>query len=330
IDENDSKHLDKVILSLNGEDRMCEINIYPLQCEDETQNNETNNRGAVIRIDDITERNKLEEIMIQSDKMLTVGGLAAGMAHEINTPLGSIIQSTQVLNNRLDKNNNKNQRVAEDCELDIENLDQYLHRRGIFQLLAGIGDGGSRTSKIVKSMLSFSHQGSASTVHQINEIIDEALELAKSDYDLKKRYHFMNFTIIKNYADGIPSIKFDRTKLEQVILNLVKNAAHAMLDMPNGHKPCIEITTAVDTANLLIKIKDNGPGISDEIQKRIFDPFFTTKEVGSGTGLGLSLAYFIINRQHNGIIQVQSTPGNGAEFSMSLPLDAHPSAQQAP
>jgi len=342
IDKNISTHLDKVVLNFSGENRLCEINIYPLKSSSSSQNssqyNEQNSRGAVIRIDDITERDKLEEIMVQSDKMLTVGGLAAGMAHEINTPLGSIIQSAQVITNRLDKHNEKNQQVAHDCGLDIEKLDLYMHERRIFQLLDGIRDGGSRTSKIIKSMLSFSHQGTTLNSYQINEVIDEALELAKSDYDLKKRYHFLNFNIIRDYANEIPNVNFDSTQLQQVILNLIKNSAQAMLEkyevqekqgMLSEHKPMIKITTMLEAGKMIIKVKDNGPGISNVIIKRIFDPFFTTKEVGIGTGLGLSLAYFIINRQHNGTIQATSELGGGAEFMITLPVIlSEPDSQQ--
>ncbi len=315
ISSNTQQRLHKLALDLPQQsNRLYEVCVFPLEQED--------SRTAVIRIDDITERSRVEEIMVQSDKMLTVGGLAAGMAHEINTPLGSIMQSAQVIAKRLDMDNPKNQQVARHYGLDMEKCHQYMQERGIYQLLESIRESGGRTSRIVKSMLSFSHQGRTTCTSQVNDLIDEALELAKSDYDLKKYYGFPDFEITRNYADDLPTIQIDKTKLEQVILNLIKNAAQSMSEMPAEHQPHISITTSSNEQNVCIQIKDNGPGIDEETQKRIFDPFFTTKEIGKGTGLGLSLVYFIVSRQHNGVIEVESEKGAGACFNIQLPI--HP------
>ncbi len=306
------QHLNKLVISFNGgEERQYEVYVYPLISDDR--------KGAVIRIDDITERARLEEIMIQSDKMLTVGGLAAGMAHEINTPLGSILQSAQVIEQRLDHHNPKNIDVAKNCGLNLERLNCYLQEREVFKLLSSIRDSGGRTSKIVKSMLSFSHQSTSPRPIQINELIDEALELSKSDYELKKRYRFADIKVERNYAEDLPVITIDRTKMEQVFLNLIKNAAQAMVDCGDERTPIITVDTTFDLNNLYIEIGDNGVGIDSETVKRIFDPFFTTKEIGSGTGLGLSLAYFIINQQHHGLIEVNSELGIGSSFKITLP-----------
>ena len=312
LDHGRQIRLDKVALNPSGKEMLCDIMFYPFKSDD--------NPGVVIQIEDITERTKLQDIMVQSDKMLTVGGLAAGMAHEINTPLGSIIQSAQVIANRIDKENNKNREVAESCGADIETIHRYMEERGIYQLLEGIRDGGGRTSKIVKSMLSFSHKGDTAIQQRVNETIDEALELSRSDYDLKKHYRFNDIHITRNYADNLPPINIDRTKFEQVIMNLVRNAAQAMMDMGNDHHPALEIITTAEGGFVVIRLKDNGPGIDRETQKRIFDPFFTTKEIGIGTGLGLSLAYFIITNQHGGEISVESAPGEGAVFTIKLPV----------
>ncbi len=312
LDQGQQMRLEKVALTPSGKEMLCDIMFYPFKSED--------NPGVVIQIEDITERTKLQDIMVQSDKMLTVGGLAAGMAHEINTPLGSIIQSAQVIANRIDKENHKNREVAESCGTDIETIHRYMEERGIYQLLEGIRDGGGRTSKIVKSMLSFSHKGDTAIQQRVNETIDEALELSRSDYDLKKLYRFNDIQITRDYANNLPPINIDRTKFEQVIMNLIRNAAQAMMGMGNGHHPALDITTAAEDNSVVIRLKDNGPGIDRETQKRIFDPFFTTKEIGIGTGLGLSLAYFIITNQHGGEISVESSPGEGAAFTIKLPV----------
>ncbi len=312
LDHGRHIRMEKIILKLSGKDVLCDIMLYPFKSED--------NPGVVIRIEDITERTKLQDIMVQSDKMLTVGGLAAGMAHEINTPLGSIIQSAQVIANRIDKENRKNREVAASCGTDIEAIHRYMEERGIYQLLEGIRDGGGRTSKIVKSMLSFSHKGDTAIQQRVNETIDEALELSRSDYDLKKLYRFNDIHITRDYADNLPPINIDRTKFEQVIMNLIRNAAQAMMDMGRDHHPTLKISTSAEKNHVVIRLEDNGPGIDRETQKRIFDPFFTTKEIGIGTGLGLSLAYFIITNQHGGEISVESAPGEGAVFTIKLPV----------
>jgi PAS domain S-box-containing protein len=312
LDHGQQIRMEKVSMNLSDKEMLCDIMLYPFKSEE--------NPGVVMRIEDITERTKLQDIMVQSDKMLTVGGLAAGMAHEINTPLGSIIQSAQVIANRIDKENNKNQEIATACGTDIETVHRYMEQRGICQLLEGIRDGGGRTSKIVKSMLSFSHKGDTAIQQRVNETIDEALELSRSDYDLKKVYRFHDINIIRDYADDLPPINIDRTKFEQVIMNLIRNASQAMKDMGSDHQPSLTISTASEADSVVIRLKDNGPGIDQETQKRIFDPFFTTKEIGVGTGLGLSLAYFIITNQHGGEISVESAPGHGATFTIRLPV----------
>jgi len=253
--------------------------------------------------------------------MLTVGGLAAGMAHEINTPLGSIIQNAQVISNRIAPDNKKNQAQAEASGTSIEAINDYLKEREIIKLVEGIRECGSRTSKIVKSMLSFSHQGTSRIKENIPELITEAIDLSMNDYDMKKRCRFRDFDIQTDFDEALPGVICERTKIEQVIMNLLKNAAQSMLEMPEGHKPKISIKVRKDNQFARIELQDNGPGIRQKDQKRIFDPFFTTKEVGVGTGLGLSLAYFIITKNHNGIIRVESELGKGTCFIIQIPLN---------
>jgi|GEM_PF-1746601 len=305
------QHQEKVMVDFGAGMALIDITVYPLLTEDL--------KGAVIRIDDVSERARMEEIMIQSDKMQSVGGLAAGMAHEINTPLGSIIQNTQIMANRLSLELNKNRQQALECGTDIETIRDYMERRGFFQLLEGVRDAGSRTSKIVKSMLSFSRRSSAMAEYQIPEILDEAVDLAMSDYDLKKHYRFRDFEIVRDYDDGARPVMCEKTKIEQVVLNLLKNAAHAMADRPSEHRPRIVMRIQYEAEMVRIEIADNGPGIGQEIIKRIFEPFFTTKEIGLGTGLGLSLTYFIIVENHKGKIRVKSELGEGTTFIIQMP-----------
>jgi len=169
-------------------------------------------------------------------------------------------------------------------------------------------------------MLSFSHQSNSKLKENLNEIVDEAIQLSMNDYDMKKQYHFRDFDIQTDYDSSIPAIICERTKIEQVIMNLLKNAAQSMLDMAENHQPQIKIKVHQQNEYACIELEDNGPGISSEVQKRIFDPFFTTKDVGIGTGLGLSLAYFVITRHHKGMISVESELGTGTRFIIQIPL----------
>ncbi len=295
---------------------LCDVIIYPIPMTDESS---TLKNSAVIRIDDISEKVKLEEALLQSDKMLMVGGLAAGMAHEINTPLGSIIQNAQVISNRIALDNKKNQIQANASETSIEKINDYLQQRGVIQLLDGIRECGNRTSKLVKSMLSFSHQGSSMMKENLSILIKEAIHLSMNDYDMKKTYRFRDFDIKTEFDASLPPVTCKKTKIEQVIMNLLRNSAQSMQDMAVDYKPRIIIRLFQKDEHACIEIEDNGLGISEKNQKRIFEPFFTTKEVGIGTGLGLSLSYFIVTKNHNGIIKVKSELNKGTCFTIMLP-----------
>jgi len=169
-------------------------------------------------------------------------------------------------------------------------------------------------------MLSFSHQSHSKIKENLSDIVGEAIQLSLNDYDMKKHYRFRDFEILTEFDPSLPVVTCEKTKIEQVIMNLLKNSAQSMLEMPERHKPQIKIKTHQQNEYACIELEDNGPGISKADQKRIFDPFFTTKEVGVGTGLGLSLAYFVITRHHNGMISVESEFGAGTRFIIQIPL----------
>lgn len=308
-----SQKKERIELPTENGQTFIDITIFPLINDPE--------QGVVIRVDDITERVRIEEMMIQSDKMISVGGLAAGMAHEINTPLGSIIQNAQIIQNRVDPDKNKNIQTANDCGVDMKGIHQYMDERDILSLLKGIRASGERTSKIVKSMLSFCHRGGKISLSSFQEMTSEALELAKNDYDLKKNYRFRDFVIEQHHDLELAPISCEKIKIEQVFLNLLRNSAHAMADKKNQEEiPKITFRSHLKDGLACIEIEDNGPGIDENVKKRIFEPFFTTKEVGIGTGLGLSLSYFIITEQHGGKMRVHSTLGKGTTFIIELPF----------
>ncbi|MET0101826.1 MAG: ATP-binding protein [Sedimenticola sp.] len=276
--------------------------------------------GAVIRIDDITEKVRLESLMIQTEKMMSVGGLAAGMAHELNNPLGGILQGLQNIERRLSPELPKNLETAREIDLDLEKVRTYFEQRGISNFLGGITDSGKRAADIVKNMLMFSRKPDAiKRDESLNEIVEQALALANVDYDFKKKYDFRNIRIKRQFDTLMPEVPCIASEIQQVLLNLFRNAAQA-LSYADTESPTITISTLVQDDHACIEIEDNGPGMEEEVLGRIFEPFFTTREVGSGTGLGLSVSFFIIQEEHNGTIRVESKPGAGAKFIIELPL----------
>ncbi|MEI6206491.1 MAG: PAS domain S-box protein [Desulfuromonadales bacterium] len=269
---------------------------------------------------DISERHQALELMIQSEKMTMIAGMAAGMAHEINNPLGIISQNLQNLERRFSPTLPANCNVAEEIGLDLDLVRQYMSRRDMHNYISGMRSAVKRASDIISNMLQFSRHSDAS--HQLinlNEIIEHSIKLASSDFDLRKKYDFKNIVITKEYDEQLPAVSVCITEIEQVIINLLKNAAQAMFDSGTA-SPAILIRTFRSDGHAVTSIRDNGPGISDNVRQRIFDPFFTTKDVGSGTGLGLSVSHTIISKNHGGEISVESQPGQGSCFRIQIPI----------
>ncbi len=278
--------------------------------------------GYIGVVRDITERTHLQATMIQTEKMMTVGGMAAGMAHEINNPLSGILQGVENVRRRLSVELPANLKVAEELGLDFEKMQEYLKRRLILEFFDSISDSGLRASTIVVNMLGFSRKAADNMeLVNVSEMIDQAIKLAKLDYDLKKKYDFKDIDIQCEFSSDLPCVLCLRGEIQQVLLNLFSNASHAfqMKELKKGH-PQISIRTAQDGDMVLIEVADNGPGMSEDVSGRVFEPFFTTKPTGEGTGLGLSIAYYIIHDQHHGRLEVDTTPGQGATFKIWLPL----------
>ncbi len=277
--------------------------------------------GAVILLDDITDRVRIDELLIQSEKMMSVGGLAAGMAHEINNPLGGIIQGAQNIERRLSLELDGNESTAVECGTNLNAIREYLDKRQIFTFLQGIRECGSRAADIVRTMLKFSRRSSAKVSKtNISELVDNAVKLAEQDYDLKKKYDFRYVRIIRDLKPNLPPLPVVETEIEQVFLNILKNSAQALHNNPPAKPPTITIRGMVDGPTLLVEFEDNGTGMTEEVRKRVFEPFFTTKEVGSGTGLGLSVSYMIVTQNHSGQMTVESTPNEGTTFAIRLPI----------
>ncbi|WP_395610760.1 ATP-binding protein [Pseudomonas sp. B22129] len=279
-------------------------------------------RGVVIRIDDITQRLSLEEMMVQSEKMLSVGGLAAGMAHEINNPLGAILHNVQNIRRRLSPDLPKNLEHAEQAGIELETVNRYLQSREVPQLLDGIQQAGARAAKIVTHMLSFSRRSNRQMAPcDLPALIDQAVDIAGNDFDLTIGFDFKGQAIIRQFDPQLGPVPGTANELEQVLLNLLKNAAQAIHQREDDSEPGrIILRTRLNPPWAEIQVEDNGIGMSENVRKRTFEPFFTTKEIGQGTGLGLSVSYFIITNNHKGQMEVHSTPGQGTCFTLRLPL----------
>jgi len=276
---------------------------------------------AVIRIDDISEHVRIEEIMAHTEKMSMVAGLAAGMAHEINNPLGAIMQNAQNIERRVSPDIEANLKAAEEVGVSLDLVRAYLVKRGIFEFIGHIRTAGNRASNIITNMLHFSRRGEPRIeAVDLSKMLDWTLELAASDYDMKKVYDFRNIELVREYAADLPLVNMIVPEMEQVVLNILKNSAQALAGLEKERTPLITLRTHIKHSMAVIEIEDNGPGIDDAVRLRVFEPFFSTKEVGVGTGLGLSVAYAIVTKGHNGTLDVWSKPGEATCFKIELPL----------
>jgi len=242
------------------------------------------------------------------------------MAHEVNNPLGIIAQDLQNLERRFSATLPANCTVADELDLDLEKVRIYMERRDIKNYISSMRTAVKRASSIISNMLQFSRQSDAS--HQLvnlNEVIEQAIKLASNDYDLKKKYDFKHIAIMRDMDETLPAIPISVTEIQQVYINLLKNAAQAMFDA-NVKNPTVIIKTFQEKYYAVVQISDNGPGMNEDVLNKIFDPFFTTKDVGLGTGLGLSVSYTIITKNHGGEITASSSPGGGAYFTIRLPI----------
>jgi len=259
-------------------------------------------------------------MMVQTEKMMSVGGLAAGMAHEINNPLSAVLQGCQNILRRLSAGLPANNQTAQALGVSLDTINAYLEQRGILGFLEGIREAGSRATRIVSDMLAFSRRSDTQFAPaSLEEMLETVVRLVSSDYDLRKRYDFRRIEIERDYDPRLGEVYCDRIEIEQVFLNVVKNAAQAMAGggSPPPHR--ITLRTREEGNSARVEIEDNGPGMDEETCKRVFEPFFTTKPVGIGTGLGLSVSYFIVTEHHGGSISVSSTPGQGTCFTIRLP-----------
>jgi two-component system NtrC family sensor kinase len=247
----------------------------------------------LIRVDQ--EKEIMNQQIIESGKLASLGELAAGIAHEINNPVAIMVEEAGWIGDLL----------SDETFQQSENLEEF--KRALVQ----INKQGIRCRDITQKLLSFARKSETNlSVVQINEIIDEVVGICG------QHAKYANVTIETDYATGLPMIEVSQTEVQQVMLNLINNALDAM--EKTGGK--IDIKTAAEKGFIVILVSDNGPGIPEKNLSRIFDPFYTTKPIGKGTGLGLSICYGIISRM-GGKIMVKSAVGSGTSFYIYLPSE---------
>ena len=243
------------------------------------------------------------------------------MAHEINNPLAGILQNAAVLDNRLFGDLPANRQAAEAAGTTMAAIQHYLELRRLPIMLENIHSSGKRAAAIVRNMLSFARKSDRSvSSHDLGALLEQSIELAQTDYDMKKRYDFKQIRIVREYDDKAPPVPCEASKIQQVFLNILKNGAEAMAEEPDRKvQPTFTLRVNEDECWVRVEIEDNGPGMDAKTCRRVFEPFFTTKPVGKGTGLGLSVSYFIITENHGGKMDVFSDNGEGTRFVIRLP-----------
>jgi PAS domain S-box-containing protein len=255
---------------------------------------------------DVSERKRLEDQardlyhqLLQAEKLAALGQTISGVAHELNNPLATILTCAERLSQR--------------------DLDDQT-RRGLDTILSE----SERAARIVRNLLTFARKRHTTrAMVDLNQVVRETLALRSYDQRVS------NISIIEALAAGLPQVFADPHQVQQVLLNLVINAEQAMLSAKGRGTLVLHTWHNLERESVVLEVSDDGPGVPEDVQPKIFDPFFTTKEVGKGTGLGLTVAYAIV-QEHGGRITLRSEPSGGATFAVELPADAGALAAGAP
>jgi len=313
----------------NGETGFVNLALTP------SRQNSANGLDVILLATDVTQRRSIEAQLRQSQKLKVIGQLAAGIAHELNTPAQYVADNTHFLQDAFASYQN----AIRACQELISKKDQltpailgqtaatlkasdldYLSE----QIPAAIGEsleGIQRVSQIVKAMKNFSHPGSHEiSPANLNRAIESTVTVASNEWKYVAEMKL-------NLDESLPLVPCMISEFNQVILNLIVNAAHTIGDVvrdQHGKKGTIEITTRMVNGHAEVRIRDTGTGIPESAREKLFEPFFTTKEVGKGTGQGLFIAHSVIVEKHGGTIHFETEMGVGTTFVIRMPLAVSP------
>lgn len=252
--------------------------------------------SGLVLLRDQTDERLLQERLLQSEKMASVGQLVSGVAHELNNPLTGVMGFAQLLLGR---------DLSESDRAQVQTI--YTEAE--------------RAAKIVQNLLTFARRRRPSKeMADVNVLVQRVLELRSYDFGVR------NISLDMTLDTHLPPAWVDPDQVQQVLFNVIKNAEQAMVEAHGGGR--LSVTTRTSEQGVQICIGDDGPGVEPEVQRRMFDPFFTTKHAGEGTGLGLTISYGIVE-EHGGRIWVDSQPSGGALFNIELPLGAAENPPQA-
>ena len=297
----------------------CEISAYQIGAMLESSINKKKLESSYVEIKESHEKLKqAQSQLVQSEKMASLGQLAAGVAHEINNPIGFVMSNVGTLKEYSDviaKYIELANDLAEKSEgpegVAIKKLDDEEDMNFIVndinEIMSDCSDGLKRVKDIVANLKSFARSDEEDTSEfDINECILNTVKVVWNELKYKVTLH-------KTFSENLPMVQGHDGQIGQVIMNMLVNATHAI-----DEKGDIFISTHVKSDNVEVRIKDTGKGMSEAVQAKIFDPFFTTKGVSEGTGLGLSISYGLVE-SHGGKIEVESKEGEGTEFIITLP-----------
>ncbi|MFC1757585.1 ATP-binding protein [Planctomycetota bacterium] len=311
----------------SGKQRVLGLSGYPVM-----EANRCN--GRLLLGTDLTEKKGVESQLQQSQKLEAVGQLAAGVAHEINTPMQYLGDNLDFLNTKINKLapildsyedildlaklSDGNDTLVAEMKAVLRKLKGKKFLQQTLEAISDSQDGVKHVSRIVKAMKEFSHPGlDRKEPLSINNVIESATAVSTNEWKYVA-------DVKLDFDETIPLVLAFPGEINQVFLNIIVNAAHAIGDVTDGGsagKGLISISTKSVDGDVVVTIRDTGTGMPKEVIQRIFDPFFTTKEVGKGTGQGLSIAHSVIVQKHGGLITCNSVEGEGTTFIIQLPID---------
>ncbi len=282
--------------------------------------------GVVLSSEDVTSEEQIERMMVHAEKMAMIGRLAANMAHEIKNPLAGILWNLHNLERRLHPSSPlaRSRMLEAGLEVEaIERFERFLDSQKIPHYVSVIRECGLRADGIVKTLGDFSARGEKHVEADPRALIENTLLLARAAFDLEKRHDFRDIDVAIDVAGDVPRIRCNTQRIEQVLLNLVNNAAQALFARRQAEPaflPRLRCRARGGDEQVRIEVEDNGPGIPAAAREHIFEPFYTTKDIGEGTGLGLSISYLIVTEGHGGRMWVEDGAEGGARFVIELPV----------